>query len=100
MIVAIVTFRYGNDFDPDRFNRVARERRGFYEGLEGLRQKLYWVSSERREAGGIYVWESRAAAERVYTDEWRARAEQVFGARPEIVFVEVTDVISNQPVAV
>ncbi len=95
MILAIVTFRYGDDFDPKHFDETGRARRDFYVGRDGLRQKLYWVDHEHREAGGAYVWESRDAAERVYTDEWKTRAEQAFGARPEIRFLTVTDVIVN-----
>ena len=100
MILAIVTFRYGDDFDPEQFAATSRSRRDFYVGLEGLRQKLYWVAPERREAGGAYVWESRERAESVYNDEWKTRAEQVFGARPEVQFADITDVITNQSVSV
>ncbi len=99
MIVAVVTFRYPPEaFDADRFMAAARERRGFYEGLAGLREKIYWVAPERAEAGGIYLWESREAAERVYSPEWRARAADAFGASPEVRYAEVTDLIVNGPV--
>jgi hypothetical protein len=98
MILAFVTFRYGAGFDPEQFSQTSRARRDFYVGLEGLRQKLYWVDRERREAGGAYVWESREAAERVYSDEWRARAEQAFHAAPEVRYLDITDVIVNRPV--
>lgn len=99
MILAIVTFRYSdNDFNPDHIDQTGRARRDFYVGREGLRQKFYWVDRARKEAGGIYAWESREAAEKVYTQEWKTRAEQAFGARPEIRLVEVTDVIANSPV--
>jgi len=100
MILAIVTFRFGDNFDPERFAQTSRSRRDFYVGLDGLRQKLYWVAPERREAGGAYVWESRDVAESIYSDEWKTRAEQVFGARPDVQFAEITDVIVNEPVSV
>lgn len=99
MVLAIVTFRYSDkDFDPDHIDRTGRARRDFYVGREGLRQKFYWVDKQRHEAGGIYAWESREAAEKVYTQEWKTRAEQAFRAQPEIRFVEVTDVIANSRV--
>ena len=99
MILALVTFRYGDDFDPEQFQQTSLARRSFYVGLEGLRQKIYWVDRERREAGGAYAWESREAAERVYSHEWQARAEQSFGAKPEIRYLEATDVIMNRPLS-
>ena len=98
MILAIVTFRLGDDFDPQKFDQTSRSRRDFYVGREGLRQKFYWADKERKEAGGIYAWESREAAEAVYTPEWKSRAEQAFGAQPEIRYIDVTDVIVNSPV--
>ncbi len=99
MILAIVTFRYGDEFDPEQFQQTSQARRDFYVGLEGLRQKIYWVDREHKEAGGAYVWESREAAERVYNQEWKARAEQSFRAKPEIRYLETTDVILNRPLA-
>lgn len=98
MILALITFRYGDDFDPEEIDKTARSRRDFYVGREGLRQKLYWLDRERKEAGGAYVWESREAAESVYTQEWKTRAEQSFHAKPEIRFLEITDTIVNGPV--
>ncbi len=98
MILAIVTFRYEDDFDPEKIDQTGRARRDFYVGRDGLRQKFYWVDKDRKESGGIYAWESREAAESVYTQEWKTRAEQSFGARPEIRFLEVTDVIANSSI--
>ena len=98
MILAIVTFHFEDDFDPEHFAATSRARRDFYVGLEGLRQKLYWVDREHKEAGGAYVWESREAAERVYTSQWKEGAERSFRAKPDVRFLDVTDVIVNRPV--
>lgn len=100
MTVAIVTFRYGTEFDAAAFNEIAAARRSIYEGMPGLLQKIYWVAPERGEGGAVYVWESRAAAERVQTTEWLDKAEQAFGVRPEIRYADVTDAVVNQPLRV
>jgi len=38
-------------------------------------QKYFYVSDDGRRAGGIYVWASRADADRLYGGEWRAMVE-------------------------
>jgi hypothetical protein len=100
MIVALVAFRYDDEAHLERMNRAARERRHLYEDLPGLLQKIYWLDRERSGTGGLYVWESRARAEAFYDGAWREKAIQAFGATPTVRYLEVTDVVANQPVAV
>ena len=100
MIVALVSFQYDDEAHLDRMSAAARERRHLYEGLSGLLQKVYWLDRERAELGGLYVWESRGRAEEFYSDAWREKAIQAFGAEPQVRYLEVTDVVANQPVAV
>ena len=46
-----------------------------YQNLKGLVRKYYVRTEDGSRAGGIYLWESRAAAEAVYNGEWRERVE-------------------------
>jgi hypothetical protein len=59
----------GDDEDSDRRQRVAIER--------------YLRSEDGRGAGGVYLWETRAAAEAVYNSEWKARVKQLYGSEPD-----------------
>ena len=45
--------------------------------------------------GGIYEWESRAAADAFYNDAWRERLRTVYGAVPQIEFFDVHAVVDN-----
>ena len=45
--------------------------------------------------GGVYLWESRAAAEKVYTPAWRKMIADRYGAEPEILFFETPVVVDN-----
>ena len=39
-----------------------------YEGLDGLTRKYYVMNDEGKQAGGIYLWETREHAEAWYND--------------------------------
>ena len=59
-------------------------------------RKNYWLSEDGRRAGGIYVWASRADAERVYTDEWKAFVESKYGAPPSIEYLHSPVMVDNR----
>ena len=44
-----------------------------YQAMPGLIRKYYALSGDGTSVAGIYLWESRAAAERAYSKEWRER---------------------------
>ena len=81
MIVAIVTF---NLPQPATLHEITKTFQGTapkYRGMPGLLRKNYWMSEDGGRAGGIYVWETRADAERLYTAEWKAFVQGKYGAR-------------------
>jgi len=63
--------------------------------MPGLLRKNYVMSEDGKRAGGIYVWASRADAERVYTAEWRQMIGDRYGAAPEISYFETPVVVDN-----
>lgn len=77
--------------------KAAGER---FRGLPGLRSKHFLFDPATRLGGGMYVWESRAAAEAYYTPEWSARMAELCGATPEVSIYEVPLVIDNTAVTV
>ena len=66
-----------------------------YQNLPGLIRKYYIRSEDGRVAGGIYLWESRQAAERVYNGEWRERVEKLYGAKPTITWFDSPVIVDN-----
>jgi hypothetical protein len=46
--------------------------------------------------GGIYLWETRAAAEALYNADWKARVKQLYGADPEISWFDTSGIVDNQ----
>lgn len=54
-----------------------------YARAPGLEQKSYTFSDDRR-FGGVYLWESRAAAETWFNDAWHARVKKQRGVDGDV----------------
>ena len=67
-----------------------------YQGMTGLLRKNYWMSEDGRRAGGIYVWASRADADRVYTAEWKKFVEGKYGSPPGIEYLHSPVMVDNR----
>ena len=46
--------------------------------------------------GGVYVWESRKAANANYTPEWKAFIEDKYGSPPEIEYLHSPVMVDNR----
>ncbi len=95
MITTIVQFRMANPITLADAARRFQSSAPKYVALPGLIRKYYIRSDDGRVAGGIYLWESRAAAEKVYSGEWRARVEKLYGAAPVIAWFDSPVVVDN-----
>ena len=62
MIAVFVTFRFGEDFSAANVRQLAQSSRAKFEGMPGLRSKLFSVLPELREARNLYVWDDPEAA--------------------------------------
>src|SRR5262249_41905106 len=65
-----------------------------YRGVPGLVRK-YYLYGDDRTGGGVYLWNSREAAERFYSEAWRTTIAQRFGAQPEISFYDTAVIVEN-----
>lgn len=95
MVGVIVTFRYGGDFDAAKVRKVAEGARARFEGMPGLRTKVFTVNPEAREATNFYVWDAESAARQFFNDEMLARVTGLYGVRPSIRFVEIAALVEN-----
>ena len=64
MIGVTVTFGYSGDFDRERVIKVAAGARGMFEGMPGLRLKVFTLDQERQRAANFYVWDSALRRQR------------------------------------
>jgi len=96
MIVAIVTFSLAKPATLAEITKVFQGTAPKYQGMTGLLRKNYFMSEDGRRAGGIYVWESRADAERVYTADWRKFVESKYGTPPVIEYLHSPVMVDNR----
>ena len=96
MITAIVQFSLPKTISLEEAARAFESTAPKYQGLPGLVRKYYLRSEDGRRVGGVYLWETRKAAEVVYNDEWRTRVKQVYGSEPEISGFDTPVIVDNQ----
>jgi hypothetical protein len=96
MITAIVQFSLPKPMSLADAARTFESSAPKYQGLRGLVRKYYLRSEDGRSAGGVYLWETRAAAEAAYNHEWRARVKQLYGGEPRITWFDTPVIVDNQ----
>ena len=95
MIAVLVTFRDGEDFSAAKVRQLAEDSSAKFEGMAGLRSKLFSVSPELREAHNVYVWDDAEAARMLFTQGTRDHIAALYGAEPTIEYAEVCALVEN-----
>jgi len=95
-IVAIVTFQLPKAATAEEMSAPFEAAAPMFQSVAGLLTKYFYVSEDGRRAGGIYVWASRADADRLYNGEWRAFVEKKFGSPPTIDFLSSPVMVENR----
>ena len=95
MIGVIVTFHYGSDFDAAKLRQLAEAARPRFDGMPGLRSKVFTLNPEARQASNLYVWDSESAARQFFSDEMIARVTELYGVPPSVSFVEIAATVDN-----
>lgn len=96
MIVTIVTFDLPQRQTLAEITKTFQATAPKYRNMPGLLRKNYWLSEDGKRAGGIYVWASRADAERLYTDEWKSFVAGKYGAPPKIEYLHSPVMVDNR----
>ena len=96
MIVAIVTFRLPKPVTLAEATATFQSTAPKYQGLAGLLRKNYVLSEDGTRAGGVYFWETRAAAERVYTADWKKMVEAKYGSPPSVEYFDSPVMVDNR----
>jgi hypothetical protein len=96
MFVTIVTFRLPKRVSLAEATETFKSTAPKYQGLAGLIRKNYWLSEDGTRAGGVYVWETRADAERVYTEEWKKTVEAKYGSAPTVEYLHSPVMVDNR----
>ena len=95
MITALVQFNLPSAITLPEATRRFETSAPKYRNLPGLVRKYYICSEDGRTVGGVYLWESRAAAERLFDDGWRARVQELYGVKPSFTWFATPVIVDN-----
>ena len=94
MITAIVRFSLPQGLSPEDVKRAYEHSAPQFQGAPWLVRKYYLHGADQT-GGGVYLWQSREAAEAMYSDVWRQRIAVRFGAPPTIDYFDTPLIIDN-----
>jgi len=95
MITAIVEFKLPQSITSRQAEAIFQSTASKYLGMPGLLRKYYFIAPDGSTAGGVYLWKTRADADRVYTEEWKAFVRGKYGSDPSLTFLETPVVVDN-----
>jgi len=95
-VIAIVSFKLPQKQTLEQATETFQSTAPKYLKLPGLLRKNYFLTDDGLRAGGIYLWESRQAAERMYTPEWKSFVRGKYGNDPELVYVDTPLLVDNE----
>ena len=95
MVVVRVLFPI-NTPDIDGLKKKMLDTASKYEGLDGLTRKYYVMTDDQKQAGGIYLWESREKAQAWYNEEWTRYMTEAWGQAPLVEYLDCPIVVDNE----
>jgi hypothetical protein len=94
MITAIVRFPLPQGTTLESAKAMFEKSTPIYKAAPGLIRK-YYLFGEDRIGGGVYLWESRQAADKQYSDEWKKSITERFGSAPQITYYDTPVIVDN-----
>jgi hypothetical protein len=98
MITAIVKIPIPESLTPSQYAENVKKIADRFRTIPGLVRKNFLYSEDEGVAGGVYLWESRQAADACYTEggPWRETITSTFGVQPQISFYDTPAVVDNK----
>lgn len=84
MITVVATFPSPEGATLESVTEIFESTAPLYRDLPGLVLKSYIFDPESRTAGGVYLLENEAAADRLFDATWHARVTEKYGAEPTV----------------
>jgi hypothetical protein len=95
MITVITTFQLPKPITREEARSRFLSTAPKYQGVAGLFRKSYYLSQDGKTLGGIYLWNSRAEAEKMFTESWRVFVRDKYDADPSVSYFESPVVVDN-----
>ena len=96
MMAVLVRFRYESGFSEAHLRQVADQARAKFDGMPGVRSKVFTMDPVNREALNVYVWESEEAAKAFFSPQLMDFVTELYGVRPTVDFLEVVALVENR----
>ena len=95
MITTLVQIKLSETLSLDKAQDIFAGTAPKYIDIQGLVRKYYLLSEDGETAGGVYLWESRKAAETLFTDEWKKFILQKYGSEPSVTYFDSPVIVDN-----
>ena len=95
MIAVIVTSPSPQGLDAEQLRGIAENSRPKFEGLPGLRSKVFTIDADRQRARNVYLWDDEPPARDFFDDDLAALVTKLYGVAPTIEFVDVLGYVDN-----
>lgn len=95
MITTLVQIKNPEPMSIDKARNVFMGTAAKYQEVPGLIRKYYLLSEDGGTAGGVYLWETREAAEAMYDREWSAFIREKYGVDPVVTYFQSPVVVDN-----
>ena len=95
-VTAIVRFTLPEGKTQEDMAAAYERSAPLYRDVPGLVRKYYLLSEDARTGGGVYLFESRAHAERLYDEAWRAGLRERLGVEASIEYFDSPVIVDNE----
>jgi hypothetical protein len=95
VLLVIVEFKLPKPIPHDMRAALSLRSANKFLTVPGLIRKNYWFAEDGRTGGGIYLWKSRADADRWWTPEYLDKLAKEYGAVPTLSYFDCPVVVDN-----
>jgi len=95
MITAVVQFKVPAALSREKAKEIFSSTAPNYQKAQGLIRKYYLLSEDGGTVGGVYLFKSKADAEKLYTQDWKNFVKEKYGAEPSVVYFHSPVVVDN-----
>jgi hypothetical protein len=82
MYCCLWTYQVPSSLDEPAIRSLFDQVAGNYLGVPGLVRKYFGFTEDAQQVIGIYLWETKEAADAFYSPEWMAGVTERWGAAP------------------
>lgn len=95
MIAALVQIKLPASVTRDKAQEMFSGVAPNFRGVPGLIRKYFLRSEDGGTVGGVYLWKSRADADRFYGGGFKQSIVERYGAEPSVTYFESPVVVDN-----